>query len=66
MGQVKYSLDEESLKKIGKGFLIAVGGLGATYLQDLIPNIDWGQYAPIAVAVNSVVINIIREWLKGV
>lgn len=63
--QKAFSFDTESLKKMGKGLLIAFGGAFATYLEMQIPSFSFGQYTPIVVAVNAVIINIIREYVKG-
>lgn len=40
----RYSLNAVDAQKIGKGFLIAIGGAGVTYLLNLLPNIDFGQW----------------------
>ena len=65
MEQVKFSFDEETLIKIGKGFLIAMGGAVLTYLEEQIPHIDFGQFTGLVVALNSIMINTVREWMKG-
>jgi len=65
MEQKKYSLDQKTLEKIGKSFLIAFAGFLATYLEDLIPMVDFGEFTPLVVALNSVLINAIREYIKG-
>ena len=53
-------------KKLGIGLLIAVGGALATYLQDTIPGLDFGAFTAIVVALNSVLVNLLRKWLSGV
>jgi len=53
-------------KKIGIGLLIAIGGALATYLQDTIPGIDFGAFTAIVVAINSVLVNLLRKWLTGI
>lgn len=60
---MKYKLNKADLFKIGKGLLIAMAGAGLTYLVDAVPNIDFGEYAPIAVAVFSVLVNMVRKFL---
>lgn len=50
-------------KKALKGLGIALLGALATYLQDTIPGIDFGEFAPIVVAANSVIVNAIRLWI---
>lgn len=65
MAQVKYSFDKESLIKIGKGALIALGGCLLTYLAEQLPFVDFGSYTPVAVSVFSFLINAGKEWIKG-
>jgi hypothetical protein len=62
----KYQLNKEDGSKIFKGFLIAVGGAIATYMMETIPNVNFGEYAPVAVAINSVLVNILRKFLASV
>ena len=50
-------------KKIGVGALVALGGALATYLQDTIPSIDFGTWTPVAVVINSVIVNTLRKLL---
>lgn len=52
---------KETLKKIGVGALISLGAALATYLQDTIPNVDFGTWQPLVVVVNSVIINLLRK-----
>lgn len=59
----KYKLDKAGLQKIGTGALVALGGAMLTYWQQTYTTIDFGAYTPIVVAVNGIVINIVRKWL---
>lgn len=55
-------------KSIGKGFLIGLGGAVLTYILGQIQAIKpemFGAYAPLATAVLSVVVNIIRKWISN-
>ena len=61
----RYSLNSADLKKIATGLGIAVAGAALTYLEQLIPSIDFGVYAPLAVSVNSVLVNLARKWLQS-
>lgn len=61
---MRYTLTKENLKKIGKGLLIAMGGAALTYTAELVPNVDFGEYTALVVAMSSVLINAAREWLK--
>lgn len=65
MGSRRFSLNGFDWKKIGTGALIAVAGALATYLQDLIPTIDFGVWTPFVVALNSAVINFLRKFVTG-
>jgi len=65
MESKKFSLNSLDWGKIGIGALIAVGGALATYLEELIPSLDFGSFSPVAVALNGVLINIIRKFLSG-
>ena len=64
MESKKYSLISEDLKRIGIGAMVAIIGALATYLQDTIPNIDFGAYTPIAVAINSIIVNAVRKYIS--
>ena len=56
-------IDKEKLIKIGKGALIAGAGAVLTYLVEAIPQVDFGQYTPVVVAVFSVLVNAVRKVL---
>ena len=68
----KFELIKEDLKKIGIGFLIALGGAICAYLGQLSGIIDYSKYgeaAPyVAVAVSafsSTAINVIQKWIRS-
>lgn len=61
----KYSLNEEDFRKILTGLGIAVLGALATYLQETVPNVDFGAWTPVVVAFNSTVVNAIRRYITG-
>ena len=62
-GSKRFKLDMENLRKIGVGAIIAVLGALVTYGAEQIPNIDFGVYTPVAVAVASVIVNTVRKLL---
>lgn len=62
----KNSLNELDYKKVMTGMGIAMAGAGLTYIQDLIPLIDFGVWTPVVVALNSSLINAVRRFLSGV
>lgn len=65
MESKKYELIQEDLKRIGIGALVAVGGALLTYVADTIPNVDFGVYTPVVVAISSVLINAGRKWITS-
>lgn len=56
-------IDIVGLKKVGIGFLIALGGVALTYWQDAFLHIDFGQWQMLAVAVNSAFVNLAKKLL---
>lgn len=62
-GSKKYSLNKADAKRIGLGALVAIGGAAVVYLGELIPNVDFGQYTPIAVALGGILVNTLRKFL---
>ena len=65
MESKKYKLNKTDSKKIGKGALIALGGALLTYIADLLPQVDFGAYTPIAVAIGGILVNLGWKFLKG-
>lgn len=63
--QKAYSFDKETVMKIGKGALIAGGGALAVYILQFVAGMDFGEATPIVVAVCGILINAVREWVKG-
>ena len=51
------------LQKVLKGAMIAGLGLLATFMEEQIPGLDFGKYAPYAVALNSIVVNAIKQYI---
>jgi len=64
MTSFRFSLSSIDFKKLGTGFLIALLGAVATYLQDTIPGIDFGSYTLLVGAVNSFLVNLIRKFIS--
>ena len=60
----RWSLVKEDLKKIAIGAGIALLGALATYLQETIPGVDFGDLSFLVVAINSVVVNAIRRFIS--
>jgi len=57
MESKKYSLNRADGLKIAKGAGIAVGGALLTYLSQVLIEIDFGAYTPLAVAIGGILIN---------
>ena len=49
--------------KIVKGLGIALAGTALTYLAEVLPGINFGKWTPVIVAVNSVVVNVVRKLI---
>lgn len=60
----KYEMNKEDMTKVAVGLGIALGGAALTFAADMIPNIDFGVYTPMVVALSSTLINLARKWLK--
>jgi hypothetical protein len=58
-----FSLNREDLKSAGRGLVIALLGALITYLQSV--QIDFGEYTALVVAVNSILVNIIRLYIQN-
>jgi hypothetical protein len=63
--QEMFVFDAVSLKKIGTGALIAGSGAVLTYVAQNITALDFGASTPIVVAVLSILVNALREYIKG-
>lgn len=63
--QLKNSWDYETLQKVGRGAVIAGGSAMAIYFLQWIMTMDFGQATPALVAIAGIIINSIREYLKG-
>lgn len=69
--QIKFAFDRTSLKKIGKGALIAIGSALVTYLASNVDGIaaafkDSPVLAALVTAFAGIAINAAKEWLSGV
>ena len=56
---------ENTSKKIATGAGIAMAGTLATYMLEVIPTIDFGTYTGLVVAINSIIANAIRNYIKA-
>ena len=62
---VRYTFNKEDGKSILKGLGIAVGGAALTYLAGLLPNLEFGEFTPVVVALFSVLINAGRKFIEN-
>jgi hypothetical protein len=63
--QVARQFDRETLLKIGRGSLIAGGGALLVYLLQWLTTLDFGLATPMVVALASILVNSVREYMKG-
>jgi len=63
--QIKGEFDKVTVKKIVKGAGIAGGGVAVLYILQALTSVDFGSYAPLVTGILAVMINAIKEWLKG-
>lgn len=71
MSQIRYTFDRTSLKKIGKGALIAIGSALVAYLANNVEGIgqafkDSPILASLVTAFAGIAINAAKEYLAGV
>jgi hypothetical protein len=66
----KFELIKDDLKKVGRGFLLALGGAVIAFLADVGNIIDYTQYgqyaqlvALVVASLSSSFINLIRKWM---
>ncbi len=64
--QVAMSFDKATIGKIVRGTLIAAGGAALTYGLQYLLTVDFGVYTPLVVMVLSSLINMTKEYIKGV
>jgi len=65
MTQVKKKFCKTTVKKIAKGAGIAGGGVAVLYILQALTSVDFGSYTPLVTGVLAVLINAIREYVKG-
>jgi len=61
----RYQINKTDIKKILTGAGVAGAGAALTYLVEVLPNIELGDYSPLVVALFSVLANAVRKWLAG-
>lgn len=61
----KMKLTKVNRIKIAKGAGIAMGGALLVYLADLLPNVDFGVYTGLVVALGGILINAGKEYLSN-
>lgn len=61
----RFTLNKEDSLKIAKGAGIAISGALLTYLAQVLPNVDFGQYSLIIAPILSILINAGLKLVKG-
>ena len=61
----KFKLNKEDMKKIAIGAGVAIAGAVLTYITEVIPNVDFGSYTPVVVALFSILANAVRKLIVG-
>ncbi len=61
----KFKFNKSDGVKIATGAVIALSGAMLTYIAEILPNIDFNEFTPLAVALISVCINFLRKYLAG-
>lgn len=56
-------IDKTGLKKVGKGFLIAISGAVLAFLAGLTNTVDFGEYQVIVGAILSTFVNLGYKFL---
>lgn len=64
MTSKKFTLNSVDYKKILIGAGIALLGALATYLENTIPGINFGVWTSVVVALNSILVNAIRNFIR--
>jgi len=60
----KYKLTKDDLRSIGIGLVVALAGAFVTYITEIIAHIDFGEWTPVVVTLNSVLANAIRKFIS--
>jgi hypothetical protein len=63
-GSKRFTWSKEDWQKIGKGLLLALGGVALEYVADTIPQVDFGQFDTVVAAGFAVLLNIARKYLS--
>ena len=72
----QYELNKKDLTKIGKGAIIAISGVmipaliesGSillSYIAEIVPQINFGTFTPVAIIVSSILVNAGQKYLHG-
>lgn len=65
MQSKKYTLNKADLQSIGRGLLITLAGALVTYLIEVLPQIDLGEYGVFIVPIAALLLNTARKYLAG-
>lgn len=59
----KYQLNKIDLLKIGRIFLVAIGGVVLTELAQLLPSVNFGAYTLVVIPIAMALVEAGRRWL---
>ncbi|MDA3815650.1 MAG: hypothetical protein PF549_04795 [Patescibacteria group bacterium] len=65
MKQKKNKFDQETLIKILKGAGIAGGGVASVYILEALSVMDFGNSSVLVAGLCAILINAIKEYMKG-
>ena len=63
--QESFAFDSVTLKKIGRGAIIAGLGAFAVYGLEAVMTMDFGEATPMIVALASILLNAVKDFVKG-
>lgn len=61
----RFTFNKEDGIKILTGAGIAMGGALITYLVEVIPQVDLGEWTPVFVAIASIGVNAFKKFIAG-
>lgn len=65
MQSKRFTLNKDDGQAILRGALVAIGGALVTYLLEVLPSVDFGEYTPVVVAILGILLNSARKWVTG-
>lgn len=63
MESKSFQLSKADFLRILKGAAVAFAGALVVYIPEVVNDISWGAYAPLATAIAGVLVNTLRIWV---